>query len=86
MKQLINEAKRMQELAGIVTEMHLNEVDFKIGDIVNHESNEWKILAIFDTAYRLEMQPSPNVKSNVIKDEIKRENPKGPIKTEAIKK
>ena len=55
-----------------------SEVDFKIGDIVKYESNEWKIINIFDTEYRLEKQPSPNVKSNVIKDQIKRENPEGP--------
>ena len=56
-----------------------SEVDFKKGDMVKYGPNEWEILDIFDTEYRLEMQPSPNVKSNVLKNQIRKENPNGPV-------
>ena len=57
------------------------EVEFKIGDIVKYGKLNWEIIDILpNNLFRLEQQPSPNIKTNVIPDAIKRENPEGPIK------
>ena len=41
--------------------------EFKIGDKVKYENQEWEIINIFpDGRLRLEKQPSPNIKTNIL--------------------
>ena len=57
--------------------------EFKIGDKVTYEKQEWEIEKIFDTQYRLKsLKGLPS--TNVLKSTIDRENKKSPISESLI--